>query len=91
MILAQKLRLIWIDACLDQDTKLNRGDLAYAFEISIPQASLDFREYIARWPDLIRYDKGTKGFYRVGPNSAFTHKTKCAVTAALRVVSAVRL
>ncbi len=88
MILAQKLRLIWIDACLDQDLGLNRSDVMSAFDISTPQASYDFREYISRWPDRIRYDSSRKAYYRVGPFSAFNDNTKRAVLMALRAVKA---
>jgi len=87
MILAQKLRLIWIDACLDQDLGLNRSDVMSAFDISTPQASYDFREYKSRWPDRIRYDSGRKAYYRVGA-SAFDENTKRAVLMALRAVKA---
>ena len=33
MILAQKLRVIWIDACLDQDLGLNRSDVMSALDL----------------------------------------------------------
>jgi len=89
MILAQKLRLIWIDACLDQDLGLNRCDVMTAFNISMPQASHDFRAYINRWPDCIRYDKSRKSYFRRGADSAFGQDTKRAVLMALRAVQAV--
>lgn len=88
MILSQKLRLIWIDACLDQNLGLNHSDVMQAFDISTPQASLDFREYISRWPDRIRYDIGRKAYYRAGPLSAFNADLKRAVLMALRAVKA---
>ena len=88
MILSQKLRLIWIDACLDQDLGLNRSDVMVAFDISTPQASHDFREYISRWPDRIRYDRGRRAYYRVGAATAFDDNTKRAVLMALRAVKA---
>lgn len=88
MILAQKLRLIWIDACLDQDLGLNRSDVMSAFDISTPQASLDFREYISRWPDRIRYDAGRKAYYRAGSEPAFNYDTRRAVLMGLRAVKA---
>lgn len=88
MILSQKLRLIWIDACLDQDLGLNRSDVMQAFDISTPQASHDFREYISRWPDRIRYDRGRRAYYRAGTVSAFGDDLKRAVLMALRAVKA---
>jgi len=88
MILSQRLRLIWIDACLDQDVGLNRSDVMAAFEISTVQASLDFKEYIARWPDRIRYDRSSRAYYRAGSEPAFEYDTKRAVLIALRAVKA---
>lgn len=88
MILAQKLRLIWIDACLDQDLGLNRSDVMRAFDISASQAALDFRKYREGWPDRIRYDPRWKAYYRAGSEPAFDENTKRTVLMALRAVKA---
>ncbi len=36
------------------------------FGISAPQASLDLREVLKRWPDLMVYNKSTKRYERNG-------------------------
>lgn len=71
MTFAQVMRLIWIDAVLSDDRPLQRSEIAEAFGISIPQVSLDLREYQARWPDTIRYDRRHKGYFRKGRAPVF--------------------
>lgn len=87
MNFSQAMRLIWIDAALGDDRALlRRADLCGAFEISAPQASLDFRAYMALAPGLIVYDASAKG-YRAGPaERAFDDASRRRVTAAADVV-----
>lgn len=39
---------------------LNRADICRIGEVSVPQASADIREIMARFPRLLAYDKSAK-------------------------------
>ncbi|MBI1890198.1 MAG: WYL domain-containing protein [Burkholderiales bacterium] len=56
-------RLRFIDFRLTWDGRINRGDLIEVFGVSVPQASLDLREYIARAPANVEYDKSRKFYF----------------------------
>lgn len=56
-------RLRFIDFRLAWDGRINRGDLIEMFGVSIPQASLDLREYMERAPSNVDYDKSRKFYF----------------------------
>lgn len=56
-------RLHFIEFRLFWDGRINRGDLINAFGVSVPQASLDFREYMERAPGNMNYDKSQKFYF----------------------------
>ncbi len=56
-------RLRFIEFRLLWDRQFNRGDLVSAFGISIPQATLDIREYIKRAPDNIDYNRSERRYF----------------------------
>ena len=56
-------RLVWIDARLEIGT-VNRGDIAAAFGISIPQTSNDLKAFQTDHPDCIEYDHRAKTYKR---------------------------
>ena len=49
-------RLLW-------ERHVNRSDLIEAFGISVPQSTLDFREYLERAPGNMDYDKRRKFYF----------------------------
>ena len=53
-------RLEFIDFRLYWDGRINRADLTDFFDISVPQASTDLRQYGATAPDNMIYDKSAK-------------------------------
>lgn len=57
-------RFQFIEFRLYWEGKINRGDLVSHFGISIPQASLDLRNYLKLAPDNVEYD-GTRKAYVV--------------------------
>lgn len=71
MTFAQNMRIIWIDAVLEQHVMIRRADLCSAFGISTPQASSDIKAFGARFPNRIRYDASRKGYVRNHDFSAF--------------------
>lgn len=64
-------RLQFIEFRLLWDGHVNRSDLINAFGISVPQSTLDFREYMQRAPENMNYDKRRK-FYL--PSETFNPK-----------------
>lgn len=60
-------RIQWIDECIRIFGFINRHHLQDKFDISTPQASLDFREYMRRFPDKIKYNTSTKQYERQAP------------------------
>ncbi|OUM02967.1 helix-turn-helix transcriptional regulator [Variovorax sp. JS1663] len=65
---SQDRRLEFLDFRLRWEGRINRSDLTSFFGISVPQATLDIREYLERAPGNAAYDAKTRG-YLVG--SAF--------------------
>lgn len=60
-------RLRFIDFYLCWEGRINRGDLMETFGVSIPKASLDFREYMERAPGNMEYNRNQK-FYFPSPS-----------------------
>jgi hypothetical protein len=56
-------RLRFIDFRLCWDGRINRGDLMETFGVSVPQASLDLREYMERAPGNMEYNKSQKFYF----------------------------
>src|SRR5665213_2068671 len=46
--------------------KVNRGDIVDKFGVSVPQASVDLRDYQEKWPDNIQYDGTEKAYVLQG-------------------------
>ncbi|MCX7258507.1 MAG: WYL domain-containing protein [Polaromonas sp.] len=57
---SQERRLQFIDFRLQWGGKLNRADLTRFFQISVPQASTDIRQYIERAPGNLAYDRSSR-------------------------------
>lgn len=55
-------RLEFVDFRLFWDGHINRGDLVDTFGISVPQASMDLRNYQEAAPGNIEYDKKSKAY-----------------------------
>jgi hypothetical protein len=55
-------RLRFIDARLFWDAIINRSDLINEFAVSPAQSAADFREYLARSPNGVRYDTRAKAY-----------------------------
>lgn len=56
-------RLQFIEFRLLWEGHVNRSDLIEAFGISVPQSTLDFREYLERAPGNMDYDKRRKFYF----------------------------
>lgn len=56
-------RLQFIEFRLLWDGHVNRSDLIEAFSISVPQSTLDFREYMERAPGNMDYDKRRRHYF----------------------------
>lgn len=56
----QDRRLEFIEFCLLWDGKINRGEVAEYFNVSIQQASLDFARYMVLAKDNMEYDRREK-------------------------------
>jgi hypothetical protein len=61
-------RLQFIEFRLLWEGHVNRSDLIAAFNISVPQSTLDFREYMERAPGNMDYDKRQRHYF---PCAAF--------------------
>lgn len=61
-------RLQFIEFRLLWEGHVNRSDLMDAFGISVPQSTLDFREYLERAPNNMDYDKRRRFYF---PTTAF--------------------
>lgn len=55
-------RLAWIKESVEIFGFINREHIMKKFGISTPQASVDIREALKRWPDLMSYDKSAKQY-----------------------------
>jgi hypothetical protein len=56
-------RLQFIEFRLLWEGHVNRSDLMETFGISVPQSTLDFREYLERAPNNMDYDKRRRFYY----------------------------
>jgi hypothetical protein len=56
-------RLQFIEFRLQWEGRVNRSDLIEAFSISVPQSTLDFREYMERAPGNMDYDKRLRHYF----------------------------
>lgn len=56
-------RLQFIEFRLLWEGHINRSDLIEAFNISVPQSTLDFREYMERAPGNMDYDKRRRHYF----------------------------
>lgn len=56
-------RLQFIEFRLQWEGHVNRSDLIEAFGISVPQSTLDFREYMERAPNNMDYDKRLRHYF----------------------------
>lgn len=86
----QITRMIWIDARLVGDGRLNRSDLMEAFSISQTQAVLDIKAYNTSInPGRLSYDRTAK-FYRPvrGTKPAFTTPVRLNVFHSVKIVRA---
>lgn len=59
---ARTVRMIWIDAVIDDDGEIGRREIMAAFGISTPQASADLRRYMSKNPGRIAYDRSGKRY-----------------------------
>ncbi len=85
---AQTVRMMWIDAVIDEDGEIGRADITQAFGVSVPQASCDLRRYREINPRRIAYDPSHKRYVVVeGTNPAFMTDAR---RAAFEIVNAVR-
>lgn len=55
-------RLEWIAETLRIFGFINRQHLVLKFDISLPQAANDFREFQKRYPDAMKYDVRRKAY-----------------------------
>ncbi len=62
MRLGVRKRMEFIEARLYWEGRISRKDLVDFFEISIPQATKDIKEYSEKAPDNIRYDQSVKHY-----------------------------
>ena len=62
MALKQSIRrrFHFIEAFLYEHGKIGRQDIIKRFEISIPQATNDLRNYVSMFPENIFYDRGPR-------------------------------
>jgi hypothetical protein len=69
-----KKRLEFIESRLFWDGKISRKDLTDYFDISIPQATKDLKQYAELAPDNIKYDTSAK-HYVIGDNFQYVLAT----------------
>lgn len=55
-------RLAWIKESVEIFGFINREHIQKKFGVSTPQASVDIREALSRWPNLMAYDKSLKQY-----------------------------
>jgi hypothetical protein len=58
----RQTRLEWIHESVRIFGFINREHIMMKFGVSMPQASIDIRDAMKRWPDLMRYDASTKRY-----------------------------
>ncbi|MCF7790544.1 MAG: WYL domain-containing protein [Victivallales bacterium] len=69
-----KERLSYLELCLYWKGSVNRIDLRSKYEISVPQATQDFRNYIKLAPENILYDKKARAYLPVEKTFEFKFK-----------------
>ena len=55
-------RLEWIHESVRIFGFINREHIEKKFDVSTPQASMDIRDAIKRWPNLMQYDTSAKRY-----------------------------
>ena len=61
----QRHRQEWIAESVRIFGFINREHIRTKFGVSVPQASVDIRETIERFPGLMKYDKRAKQYVRM--------------------------
>jgi hypothetical protein len=59
---AQEQRYSWIYETVQIFGFINREHIVRKFWVSVPQASLDLKRVMLRWPGLMTYNKQTKRY-----------------------------
>ena len=67
-------RLSYLELCLYWKGSVNRIDLRSKFEISVPQATQDFRSYLKLAPKNIIYDKNERAYIPIEKTFKFKFK-----------------
>jgi hypothetical protein len=67
-------RLSYLELCLYWKGSVNRIDLRSKFEISVPQATQDFRNYLKLAPQNIIYDKNRRSYIPIEKTFEFKFK-----------------
>ena len=84
----QTMRLIWIDAVLDEDGEINRTDIMRAFGVSVAQASVDLSAYRRRHQGHLYYDTSAKCWRRFeGRTPLYSREIHEAAISAVRAVA----
>lgn len=79
------VRMMWIDDLVDEEGQIGRGDICRAFNVSIPQASVDLRKYMAANPSRIAYDKSLKCYTQIeGSRPLFRVSARAAAAEIVR-------
>lgn len=87
---AQILRMMWIDDTIDEEGQINRGDIMSAFSVSVVQASLDLKRYMAANPRRIAYDVRAKTYVQIERSKPlFWRSARCASAEIVRQVAEV--
>lgn len=82
-----KKRIEFIETRLFWDGRISRKDLVKFFDISIPQATKDIKEYIEIAPENIRYDSSAKHYVATGDfNPKISSQTSEAYLTRLRLL-----
>lgn len=61
----QQHRLEWIRESVDIFGFINREHIERKFHVSTPQASVDLKNAMKKWPNMIRYNLSSKRYERV--------------------------
>lgn len=74
------LRCMWIDAYSYRNGVLNRSDICEAFGISVPAASIALRDFQARYPEALEYDRSAKTYRRKFRMGAVFKTSRCGAS-----------
>jgi hypothetical protein len=69
-------RVAWIKESVDIFGFINRTHIIKKFGVSTPQASIDLREAMRRWPALLAYDKSEKRYLAVDKTTIIAEARK---------------